>query len=67
MTAHASGRVQQAGYRTRVIEMVGAFGLRGFVQNLQDGQEKIVAEGEGLIWTCSLLSLIGSDGSQPRA
>ncbi len=47
MTAYASGRVQRTGYRARAIEMAKAFGLRGFVQNLDDGRVKIVAQGSG--------------------
>jgi acylphosphatase len=34
------------GYRAKVIAFAGAFELAGFVQNLDDGRVKIIAEGE---------------------
>ena len=46
-TAFVSGRVQEVGYRARVIDMAIALGLKGMVVNLKDGRVKIVAEGEG--------------------
>jgi acylphosphatase len=47
LTAFVSGRVQEVGYRARVIDMAIALGLKGMVVNLKDGRVKIVAEGEG--------------------
>ena len=46
LTAFVSGRVQEVGYRARVIDMAIALGLKGMVVNLKDGRVKIVAEGE---------------------
>ena len=43
--AHVSGKVQMAGYRSRVVIIAKAFDLRGYVRNLPDGRVKIVAEG----------------------
>ena len=45
LIAHVSGKVQMAGYRSRVVITVKAFDLRGYVRNLPDGRVKIVAEG----------------------
>jgi len=41
-----SGRIQNVGYRVKMITIAKAFGLTGFVQNLEDGRVKIIAEGE---------------------
>jgi acylphosphatase len=46
LTAYASGKVQKTGYRARVVTIARTFGLRGYVQNLEDGRVKVVAEGE---------------------
>ena len=46
LTAFVSGRVQEVGYRARVIDMAIALGLKGMIVNLKDGRVKIVAEGE---------------------
>jgi acylphosphatase len=46
LTAYVSGRVQKAGYRARVIAFAEAFGLKGIVQNLDDGRLRIIAAGE---------------------
>jgi len=46
LTAFVSGRVQEVGYRARVVDIANAFGLKGMVENLLDGRVKIVAEGE---------------------
>jgi acylphosphatase len=46
LTAFVSGRVQEVGYRARVIDMAIALGLKGMVVNLKDGRVKIIAEGE---------------------
>jgi acylphosphatase len=45
MTAFISGTVQKTGYRARVAILANAFGLQGYVQNLPDGEVKVVAEG----------------------
>ena len=45
-TLHVSGSIQRAGYRSRVVTIAMAFGIRGSIQNLPDGRVKIVAEGE---------------------
>ena len=41
----ATGRVQQVGYRSIVLEVGRTRGLRGFVENLPDGTVTIIAEG----------------------
>lgn len=46
LTAYVSGKVQEVGYRARVVDIASAFGLKGMVENLLDGRVKIVAEGE---------------------
>ena len=45
LIAHVSGKVQMAGYRSRVVIIAKAFDLRGYVRNLPDDRVKIVAEG----------------------
>jgi acylphosphatase len=45
LTAHVSGKVQMAGYRSKVVTIARAFGLKGYVRNLPDGRVKILAEG----------------------
>ena len=45
LIAHVSGKVQMAGYRSRVVIIAKAFDLRGYVRNLPDGRVKIIAEG----------------------
>ncbi len=45
LTAYVSGKVQMAGYRSKVVTIARAFGLKGYVKNLPDGRVKIVAEG----------------------
>ena len=44
LIAHVSGKVQMAGYRSRIVIIAKAFDLRGYVRNLPDGRVKIVAE-----------------------
>ncbi len=44
--AMVSGNIQNVGYRAKVIAFARAFELAGFVQNLDDGRLKIIAEGE---------------------
>ena len=46
LTAYASGKIQKTGYRARVLTIARDFGLKGYVQNLDDGRVKVVAEGE---------------------
>src|SRR5690606_31181297 len=46
LTAYISGKVQKTGYRARVVSVARDFGLSGYVQNLDDGRVKVVAEGE---------------------
>lgn len=45
LTAFVFGKVQMAGYRSKVVTIARAFGLKGYVRNLQDGRVKILAEG----------------------
>jgi acylphosphatase len=45
LTAYISGKVQKTGYRARVVSIARDFGLPGYVQNLDDGRVKVVAEG----------------------
>jgi acylphosphatase len=46
LTAYVSGKVQKTGYRARVVTIAQNLGLKGYVQNLEDGRVKVVAEGE---------------------
>lgn len=46
LTATVSGKVQKVGYRKRIIDIASAFGIKGIVENLEDGRVKIVAEGD---------------------
>lgn len=46
LTAFVSGNVQDVGYRTRIVDIANAFGLKGMVENQKDGRVKIIAEGE---------------------
>ncbi len=45
-TAYISGKVQKTGFRARVVSIARDFGLSGYVQNLDDGRVRVVAEGE---------------------
>ncbi len=45
LIAHVSGKVQMAGYRSRVVITAKVLDLKGYVRNLPDGRVKIVAEG----------------------
>jgi acylphosphatase len=45
LTAYVSGNVQMVGYRSNVVTIARAFGLKGYVRNLPDGRVKILAEG----------------------
>ncbi|HEX7445150.1 MAG TPA: acylphosphatase [Methanothrix sp.] len=45
LIAYVSGKVQMAGYRSRVVIIAKAFDLKGYVRNLSDSRVKIVAEG----------------------
>ncbi len=46
LTAFISGKVQEVGYRARIVDIANAFGLKGMVENQKDGRVKIIAEGE---------------------
>ncbi len=46
LTAFVSGKVQEVGYRARVVDIANAFCLKGMVENQTDGRVKIIAEGE---------------------
>ena len=46
LTLIVSGKVQETGYRARVVDIANAFSLKGLVQNQNDGRVKIIAEGE---------------------
>ncbi len=46
VTAYITGNVQRVGYRGKIIDFAKAFGLKGNVQNLEDGRVKVIAEGE---------------------
>ncbi|MDI9416633.1 MAG: acylphosphatase, partial [Euryarchaeota archaeon] len=36
-TAYVSGKVQEVGYRARVVDIANALGLKGMIENLKDG------------------------------
>ena len=42
--ATVSGKIQNVGYRAKVIGIARSFGLTGFIQNLEDGRVRIIAE-----------------------
>jgi len=46
ITATVSGRIQDVGYRAKIVGTAKKLGLTGYVQNLADGRVKIVVEGE---------------------
>jgi acylphosphatase len=46
LVAYVSGNVQKTGYRAKVTDFAGMLGLKGVVENLDDGRMKIVAEGD---------------------
>lgn len=46
LIAFVSGKVQEVGYRARIVDIANAFGLKGMVENQKDGRVKIIAEGE---------------------
>jgi len=46
LTAFVSGKVQEVGYRARIVDMANVLGLKGMVENQKDGRVKIIAEGE---------------------
>jgi acylphosphatase len=46
ITATVSGRIQNVGYRARVVSIAKEFEVTGSVQNLSDGRVRITAEGE---------------------
>lgn len=45
LIAYVSGKVQMTGYRSKVVTIAKAFGLKGYVMNLPDGRVKVLAEG----------------------
>lgn len=59
LTAIVSGKVQQVGYRARIVDLANALGLRGMVENQIDGTVKIIAEGddEKLKWFESAIDI----------
>jgi acylphosphatase len=59
LTAFVSGKVQEVGYRARVIDIANAFSLKGVIENLEDGRVKIIAEGddEKLKWFESAIDI----------
>lgn len=46
LTAYVSGKVQKTGYRARVVDIAKILGLKGTVENLEDGRVKIIVEGD---------------------
>jgi acylphosphatase len=59
LTAYVSGKVQEVGYRGRVVDIANAFGLKGMIENQKDGRVKIIAEGddEKLKWFESAINI----------
>lgn len=59
LTAIVSGKVQQVGYRARIVDMANALGLKGMIENQKDGSVKIIAEGddEKLKWFESAIDI----------
>ena len=45
LTAYVSGKVQMAGYRSKIVTIAHVFSLKVYVMNLSDSRVKIVAEG----------------------
>lgn len=45
-TVHFAGHVQGVGFRLAVRSIAQRFAVAGFVENLDDGRVKLVAEGE---------------------
>jgi acylphosphatase len=46
LTAFVSGKVQEVGYRARIVDIANTLSLKGVVENQKDGRVKIIAEGE---------------------
>ena len=46
LTVFVSGKVQEVGYRARIVDIANTLGLKGMVENQKDGRVKIIAEGE---------------------
>ena len=46
LIAHISGKVQKAGYRSKVVTIARDLGIKGSVQNLPDGRVRVIAEGK---------------------
>jgi len=77
LTAYVSGQVQKTGYRARIVDFARALGLKGTVENLDDGRVKVIAEGDDdkLKWfeeaidiknTLINVSSIKKDYSEPK-
>jgi acylphosphatase len=48
LTAYITGRVQKVRYEEKVVDVARDLGLKGIVQDLDDGRVKVIAEGEPL-------------------
>ena len=46
LIAYVSGRVQQAGYRSKIVTIAKALNVKGSIQNLPDGRVKVIAESD---------------------
>lgn len=46
LTLIVTGKVQQTGYRDKIIEIGRNLNLTGYAENLPEGSVKVVAEGE---------------------
>jgi acylphosphatase len=59
LTAYVSGKIQEVGYRARVVDIANAFGLKGMIENLKDARVRIIAEGEDekLKWFASAIDI----------
>lgn len=59
LIAFVSGKVQEVGYRARIVDIANAFGLKGMVENQKDGRVKIIAEvdDEKLKWFESAIDI----------
>jgi acylphosphatase len=59
LNAYVSGQIQKVGYRKRVIDIARALGLKGMIENLNDGRVKIIAEDdhEKLKWFESAIDI----------
>src|SRR3972149_7696812 len=46
VTLYISGKVQQVNYRSKVISVAEKYNIKGNVQNLSNGNVKVIAEGQ---------------------